>query len=111
MKAGEIALANLQQSDGTMKLRPVLLLKQMPGFGDWLVTGISTQLHQEVKGFDVVLDRAHSDYSRTNLKQPSLIRLSFLTVLPSKVIKGGIGQVNATTLRTVLDNLASFIGE
>jgi len=30
MKAGDIALAQLQQANGQHKLRPVLLLKQLP---------------------------------------------------------------------------------
>lgn len=109
MKSGALAIASLQQTDGSLKDRPVLLLKQMPGFGDWLVSGISTQLRHEVKNFDVVLDTKHSDYAMSKLKQPSLIRLSFITVLPSSAIKGTIGEISTTTLRKLLNNLASHI--
>jgi mRNA interferase MazF len=45
MREGEIILANLVQADGSFKLRPVLLLKRLPGYNDFLVCGISTQLH------------------------------------------------------------------
>lgn len=55
MKKGDIALANLQQADGQRKLRPVLLLKQMAPFQDWLVCGISSQLRQAVSGLDEVI--------------------------------------------------------
>ena len=43
MKAGDIVLGQLQQSDGRYKLR-LLLLRQFPPFGDWLVSGISSQI-------------------------------------------------------------------
>ena len=46
MREGGIILANLQLADGSVKLRPVLLLKQLPVYNDFLVCGISTQLHQ-----------------------------------------------------------------
>jgi hypothetical protein len=45
-----VALAPLQQSDGSVKNHPVVLLRQMPPFGDWLVCGVSTQLRQRVAG-------------------------------------------------------------
>lgn len=32
MREGEIIVAHLQQAHGDVKLRPVLLLKQMPGY-------------------------------------------------------------------------------
>jgi mRNA interferase MazF len=39
MREGEIILANLPQADDNFKLRPVLLLKQLPGYNDLLVCG------------------------------------------------------------------------
>ncbi len=42
MIEGEIILAQLPQADGGTKLRPVLLLKELPGYKDFLVCGIST---------------------------------------------------------------------
>ncbi len=52
MNAGEIVITPLQQSDGRIKNRPALILKEMPLFGDYLVCGITSQLHHEVKNFD-----------------------------------------------------------
>ena len=51
MKEGDVALTPLPQADGQIKNRPVILLRQMPAFGDFLVCGISTQLHQEVNPY------------------------------------------------------------
>jgi mRNA interferase MazF len=45
MNEGDIALTALPQSDGSVKPRPAVLLRRMPPFGDWLVCGVSTQLH------------------------------------------------------------------
>lgn len=55
MKVGDIVLAQLQQADGQYKLRPVLLLKQFPPFGDWLVCGISSHVRHAVSDFDEVI--------------------------------------------------------
>lgn len=55
MQEGDIAIASIRQSDGAYKPRPILLLRQLPGYGDFLVCGISSQLRQTVPGFDEVL--------------------------------------------------------
>lgn len=52
MNEGDVVLSPLPQADGWAKNRPCVALRRMPGFGDWLVCGISTQLRQEVPGFD-----------------------------------------------------------
>ena len=40
MKDGDICIHKVAQPDGTFKIRPVLLLKQMPPYGDWIVCAI-----------------------------------------------------------------------
>ena len=65
MIEGDIGLAALPQNDGQVKLRPVLLLKEIPGFGDFMVCGITTQFRYELKGLDAVL----VPDSRNNLKK------------------------------------------
>ena len=46
MNEGDIALAPLAQADGQIKNRPVVMLRRLPPFGDFLICGISTHLHQ-----------------------------------------------------------------
>jgi mRNA interferase MazF len=58
MKSGDIILASLPQADGKTKLRPALVLKQMLPYKDLLVCGISTQINQEVLGFDEIINSA-----------------------------------------------------
>ena len=72
MQEGDIAIASIRQSDGVYKPRPVLLLRQLPGYGDFLVCGISSQLRQIVSGFDEVLQPDADN----RLRLPSVIRLS-----------------------------------
>jgi mRNA interferase MazF len=58
MREGAVVLLALRQADGEVKPRPAVALRQLPGFGDWLVCGVSSQLHQFVGGF------AEQDLSR-----------------------------------------------
>lgn len=55
MTEGTIILTQIRQADGGSKLRPVLVLRALPTYKDFLVCGISTQLHQEIANFDIVL--------------------------------------------------------
>lgn len=52
MTEGDVALAALPQADGKTKLRPVIVLRAMPPYGDLLVCGVSTQARHAVSGFD-----------------------------------------------------------
>lgn len=109
MNVGDVAKARLQQADGSYKLRPVLLLKQMPPFNDWLVCGISTQLRQFVVDFDILLDASHPDFVQSGLVAPSIIRLGFMAVLPSSAIQGVIGQVSEATYQEIIQNLVNHL--
>ncbi len=55
MKQGDIILVPMQQSDGELKNRPAVFLKEMPVYRDILVCGISTQLQQYVPNFDELI--------------------------------------------------------
>lgn len=109
MTAGDVALTPLPQADGRTKPRPVILLRQMTPFGDWLVCGVSTQLHQEVAGFDEIVAPAHADFRQSGLKAPSLIRLGFLTVLPSDRLLGALGSISAERRDRLAQRLGAFL--
>lgn len=47
MKERDVILAPLPQVDKVIKNRPVLILRELPLFGDFLVCGISTQITVE----------------------------------------------------------------
>lgn len=109
MNKGDVVKTRLRQADGIFKIRPVLLLKQMPPFNDWLVCGISTQLRQFVPDFDILLDIAHPDFIQSGLVAPSIIRLGFLAVLPSNMIQGTIGQISENTYQQLMQNLINHL--
>lgn len=109
MNPGDIVLVALPQANGQIKRRPALLLKQMPGHGDWLLCGISSQLQHFIPGFDEKLDEAHTDYSGSGLQVASIIRLGFLTVIPTTKIPGAVGNLGAATLKKLIGNLARYL--
>ena len=109
MKEGDVVLITLPQSDGRIKKRPALILRSMPPFGDWLVCGISTQLHQQVFGFDDIIDLGHSDFAGSGLKSAYLIRLGFLAVIPAPDLLGKIGRIGPERHRRLVENLANHL--
>ena len=47
MREGDVVLTPIPQADGRVKNRPAIVLREMPGSGDVLVCGVSTQLYYE----------------------------------------------------------------
>lgn len=111
MKSDDSALGSILQADGERKLRPILLLCQLPGFGDWLTVGISSQIRQAIKNWDVLIDPGLAKYSSTGLVKVSIVRLSFLGVAPRSVITGLLGELPDADLRLIKDRLSKFFSE
>lgn len=109
MNEGDIAIAQLPQADGQLKNRPVVLLRRLPPFGDFLVCGVSTQLQQRVPEFDEVLSPSDAGFAESGLKSASLIRLGFLAALPSGTFLGRIGSLPTSTHRRLLANLCRHL--
>lgn len=109
MKEGAVVLLSLAQVDGKSKLRPAIALRQLPGFGDWLVCGVSTQLAQLVPGFDEEISLSDSDFGSSGLTRPSIIRLGFLQSIPLSAIMGRIGAIAAERHRRLLNNLSRHL--
>ena len=98
----------LPQADGQLKNRPAVVLKTMPPFGDLLVCGISTQLHQASE-LDELVEPLHPDFAESGLKAASLIRVGFLAVLPVSSFTGTIGKVSAERYRQLLIRLCEYL--
>ena len=94
MTEGDVILTPVPQANGQVKNRPAVVLRELPPFGDVLVCGISTQLQQEVVGFDEVLSWSDADFAASGLRSTSLIRLDFLSVLPASRVIGTIGSIS-----------------
>ena len=106
---GDVVVAQLPQADGHVKSRPVLLLRQLPGYGDYLACGISTQIHQQVDGFDAVLRAGDPGFASSGLKATSIVRLGFLAVLPRRSVSRKLGHVERQTLGRLQRNLAAYL--
>ena len=113
MEPGTIILFRFPHSDLQRgKLRPAVLLKQVPNeYGDWFVAMISTQLHQQIEGLEIVISEDDSDFSGTGLKQSSLIRTSRLAVVDSDIFVGQIGRLENEKLSEVLARLIKWLRE
>jgi mRNA interferase MazF len=109
MKEGSIALTPIPQADGNVKNRPVILLRTMPPYQDWLICGISTKLNQRVIGFDEIIAPEDIDFVSSGLKSKSLIRLGFLSISPRRDIIGSIGSISPDRHRRLLKNLSEYL--
>ena len=109
MKEGDIILAAITQADGKIKKRPVVALREMPPYRDYLVCGISTQLRQEAPGFDEVILPLDTDFAASGLMAPSLIRLGFLSVVPDSQIFGSIGSISGERRCRLLERLSAYL--
>ncbi|MDO8549530.1 MAG: type II toxin-antitoxin system PemK/MazF family toxin [Ignavibacteria bacterium] len=102
--------AALQQSDGKTKLRPVLLLRQLPApYKDFLVCGISSQLHKKIEGFDDLISENDNDFKKSGIIKKSLIRLSFLAVTSANIIAGTIGRISEQRHQKLLRRLSDYL--
>ncbi len=108
MKEGDVILTQIPQSDGTLKTRPALVLRELPPFRDLLVCGISTQTHQVVPGFDELMVRTDSDFNDSGLIADSVVRLGFLAVLPPIKIAGTIGRVSRSRYERLMKRLSAY---
>jgi len=109
MNEGDLALARLPQADGQIKNRPVVLLRRLPPFDDFLVCGVSTQLQHRVENFDELVTSTDSDFKPSGLKAASLIRLGFLAVLAEVALLGVIGSVSPERHRRLLASLCRHL--
>lgn len=97
MKPGDIVLIRFPQTDlHAGKLRPALVIVIAPGnYGDVLIALISSRINQAIPEFDEVIHRSESDFSKTGLKVSSVIRLSRLATVDSKIITARLGRISS----------------
>jgi|SRR5215213_687672 len=109
MNEGDVVLTPVPQADGVIKNRPAIFLRELPPYRDLLVCGVSTQLHQEVQGFDDVVQSSDVDFVSSGLRSPSVIRLGFLAVLPRSAVMGTIGAISSQRHRRLLKTLSEYL--
>lgn len=109
MEEGDVIRVAMPQADGRIKKRPAVLLRQFEPFGDCLVCGISSSVRLEVKGFDIVIDSTHTDFTRSGLSIASLVRLGYLTMVEEEQIDGTLGSVSKQTHKLLCNHLADYL--
>lgn len=109
MNEGDVILAALPQADNQIKNRPAIALRELPPFGDMLVCGVSTQMHQVVPGFDELITESDDDFVASGLLADSVIRLGFLAVLPRRNIRGSIGNISPKRHQRLVKHLSAYL--
>ncbi|MEO6723887.1 MAG: transcriptional regulator [Blastocatellia bacterium] len=109
MKEGDVVLTPVPQANGQIKNRPALFLREMPPFNDALVCGISTQLQQQVAGFDEIIRQQDVDFTSSVLVADSLFRLGFLALIPRNKFIGSIGSIAPARHKRLLKNLSDYL--
>lgn len=109
MKEGDVALADLPQADRRAKIRPVIVLREMPFYRDLLVCGVSSKTRRYATGFDEIISPSDTDFKSSGLLVESLVRLGFLTVLPRQRIVGAIGSIAPERHERLLKTLSAFL--
>jgi mRNA interferase MazF len=108
MKTGDITLAKIPQ-DLSGKLRPVLLLKQLPKYNDFLVCAITSQMHQYIDGFDLIINKTDQNFVNTGLLSSSVIRLGSLAVLRLQDLTGSIGYLETEYYQMLINNIIEYL--
>ena len=109
MTEGDVVLTPVPQADGQIKNRPAIVLREMRPYGDLLVCGVSSQLNQQVPGFDTVILPTDADFAASGLVSTSLIRLGFLAVVPRRSVAGSIGAISPERHKRLLKTLSDYL--
>ena len=111
-KPGQVVLFRFPRTDLVEgKLRPALLISEAPGpYDDWLICMISSQLHQQIEGFDELI-KGDSDFQQSGLKKTSVMRISRLAVVEGEVLEGRIGRISPDRMQRIRRRLTECIRE
>lgn len=111
MNPGDVILTPLPQViAGPTKLRPALLLADLPGtYQNLLLCGISTRLQFPSPNWDERIGPGDSDFASSGLHKESLIRLSYLFSVTQARVAGIIGRIDDARLHRLLARLADHL--
>jgi mRNA interferase MazF len=108
---GDVVLISLPQlGTTTPKLRPALLLADLPGpYQNRLLCGISTQLHLLQANWDELLQTTDPDFPTSGLRRSSAIRLSYLHAADTNELVGVIGKIAPVRLERLRRRLSDHL--
>ena len=70
---------------------------------------ISSQMGQEISGFDETISPDDPDFQDSGLKLPSLVRVSRLAVVNADVLVGSIGRLSNVRLTKIRRSLSEWL--
>jgi mRNA interferase MazF len=110
-QTGQIILFRFPQTDLEVgKLRPALLLGQLPGdYDDWLLCMITSQTRHYIPQFDEIIQEHDSDFAQSGLQVASVIRVGRLAVVEGRVLLGATGHISPERLQRIKNRLAAWI--
>jgi len=111
MSPGDVVLVPMiQAGGGPPKLRPAVLLADLPGpYQTLLLCGISTQLHKLVPAWDELIQPGDPDFLTSGLHKASVIRLSYLVGAQPDEVAGVIGSIAPDRLTRLRSRLADQV--
>ncbi len=111
MNPGDVILIPLPEfGSGTPKLRPALLLADLPGpYQNLLLCGISTQLQHLLANWDELVQPGDTDFPVSGLRRASVIRLSYLYAADLGEIAGVIGRIDHSRFQRLRQRLADHV--
>jgi mRNA interferase MazF len=81
----------------------------MPKYNDFLVSGISSQIQQYIHDFDLLIKTNSIDFKTSNLLKDSVVRLSIIATIPSKIVIGKIGHISAESHNLLISRLCKYL--
>jgi len=82
----------------------------VPGpYEDWLICMISSQVHQQIEGFDELIEEDGEGFARSGLKTSSVVRIGRLAVVGGRMLEGRIGTISPERTQRIRRKLAEWI--
>jgi mRNA interferase MazF len=111
LRPGQIVAFQFPQTDLAQgKLRPALLIAQLPGpYDDWLTCMISSQVKQFVTELDELITPQESDFKLSGLSTISVIRTSRLAVVAAEIFVGQLGEIAPERHHRIRQRLSDWL--
>ncbi|MCY3740659.1 MAG: type II toxin-antitoxin system PemK/MazF family toxin [Candidatus Poribacteria bacterium] len=110
MKERDVIVVYLKDTEGQLKLRPAVCLRQLPhNYHAFIACGLTTRLQYCVEGFDEIVTPQDDNLER--LRETSLIRLGFLSQIQMDEIVGHIGSISEERHKRLLKKLSDYLEE
>jgi mRNA interferase MazF len=111
LQPGHIVVFPFPQTNLTQgKLRPALLIAQLPGHHhDWLTCMISSQVKHFIPQLDELITSQDADFNLSGLSTTSVIRVSRLAVSSEAIFVGKLGEISQARIQRIRQNLSNWI--